>query len=149
MTAPARHQRHDPPAEMGHEERHCRQEDQLTGGICRREQSDNKPFPCSKPASSDICRQKASNEPGGQPDDHAPQQNELPGLAHRRGQHHAGCGDGKRQRYCAACSKAVHHRRREGAYCAEQQQVDPEGEGDRRPRPTELVFERDDQHARG
>jgi hypothetical protein len=60
------------------------------------------------------------------------QENELPRLTHRRGQHHACGGNRKRQRDGPARSKAIHRRGRKGSNSAEQQEIDPEREGDRR-----------------
>ena len=117
---------------MGDQGRHRGQEDQLTGGIRRRQQADNESFTRPEPAPGDIRRQKPADESRRQPDEDTPQQNELPGVTHRGSHHHGDGCDGKRQRDRAACAEAVHYRRSEGADCAEQQKVDPEGEGDRR-----------------
>ena len=70
----------------------------------------------------------------------------MPGLAHRRGQQHTYGGGCERQRDRATRSEAVHQRCRKRPDCPEEQEVDAEGEGDRRPRPMELLFERHDQH---
>lgn len=105
ITVPAKTQGHHPPAGMGCERRHRRQEDKLTGSIGRGQDADDKSFMRAEPTRGDERRQVAADEASGQADDDAPQQDELQRLTYRRGQRDARGGRRRRQDHRAARPK--------------------------------------------
>ena len=133
---------------MGGERRHRRQEDELTGSTCRGQDADDESLMRAEPTRGDERRQITADEASGQADYNAPQQDELPRFAHRRGQRDARGGRRQRQDHRAARPNAIHHRRSERTDRPVEQQVDADGDGNRCPRPVEFLFKRDDQDTR-
>src|SRR5580704_6227297 len=70
-------QRRRSPAGVGDEGRHRWQKDELTGRICRGQETNDKSHPRAEPAAGNVSSQIGANDAGGQPDDDTPQQHKV------------------------------------------------------------------------
>ena len=124
-----------------------RQEHQLAGRRARREKADDQAAPLREPAGGDGRREDDGGETGAEPDDHAPQQYELPHPRHPERCQEARGDQAERTHDDAADAEFIHERGGERAEQAEQQDAQRQRRGDLRIVPAELAFERYDHDA--
>ena len=86
----------------------------MAGRRARRQHPHDEPATLGEPARRDGGAEHQRGDAAAGADDDAPQQHELPGLRHERGQSHAGRDQSEGRRSCGA-AEPVHHRRGERA----------------------------------
>jgi hypothetical protein len=110
--------------------------------------SGDEPSAAGEPAIGDDRSQRHGDGAGGAADHQPPQQVELPGCGHLRGQAGADGDQHQRDDHHPAHPEALDHRRREWRTQAVHEKVDGGGAADQCPRPAELLLQRHDQHTR-
>ncbi len=113
----------------------------------RRQRAQHQAATVDEPAAGDGRGQHRCHAARAKADDDTPQQVELPGGCHHRGQQRARRNRDQRADRHGADAEAVHERGGEWPRESEQEEVDEDGEGDDRPVPAELVLQGNDQHA--
>ena len=136
-----------PPAPLRVDPGHQRQEDQLPGRAAGGEDAGDQPAPGHEPAAGHRGHQRQRHRAGAEPDQHAPQQDQLPARRHEDGQPAAERDHEQRAHDDAADAEPLHQRGGERRGQPVQRHVDRDRGRDRRDRPAELVAQRVDQHA--
>lgn len=135
------------PADLLGQVGHQRQEDQLPGGGACREDAHHQAAALVEPAVGDGRGEDQGHRSGAEPDQHAPEHQQLP----RSGHEHAAPGAERHQaeggRDDLPEAEAVHQCGREGGGEAVEQQVDAHGGRHHARRPAELLLERHHQRA--
>ena len=142
-----RAERRRPPAVHRVDPGDQRQEDQLPGRAAGGEDAGDQPAPGDEPAAGHRRHQRQRHRAGAQPDQHAPEQDQLPARRHEDRQPAAERDDEQRAHHHPADAEALHQRGGERRGQPVQRHVHRDRGRDRRDRPAELVAQRVDQHA--
>ena len=135
------------PAVMALEPCGQRQKGQLAGRGTRGEHAEHQPAPLREPSGRDDRGHHQRGHAGADADDDAPEQDEMPDLAHRQREQQAAGNQEQSAQDDALQAVTLDQRRRERRHQAEQQDAQGERAGDLFGVPAEFTAERQDQRA--
>ena len=120
-----------------------RQEDQLASGRSCREDAHDQPTAGEEPAIGDRGSEDEGHRTGAQPDEHSPEDEQLPGRGHEYAASGAESDECQSRSDDLADAEAIHECRGEGGGEPVEQEVQAHGQGHAAHRPPEVRMERD------